>query len=183
MRLSAPGGGQEPPALPAQPPEKRAGACQRERSNCARAQKYAGLLSTGLECRWSWTARSRQHRGAISQASSAGGMEGQSQRSDARRSFPSSPTEMKARCAQRDAYPGYSAQGRMWSSWSGHGHPQLCKQARREGDLPWPLVEIADPSPPAGNLFPCPKTGRANLRAISHWEAAVSQTSTLNKLA
>lgn len=36
----------------------------------------------------------------------------------------------KVRGARRDACPGYSARGRMRSSWSGHGHPQLCKQPR-----------------------------------------------------
>lgn len=32
-------------------------------------------------------------------------------------------------------------------------------------------------------FFPCPKMGQAKPRAVSQWEAAVSQTSMLNELA
>lgn len=89
--------------------------------------------------------------------------EGQPQSSDARARLPQLADGNES--GGMDACPGYSARGRMWGSWSRHGHSQLCKQPRRGGDLPCPATEVAH-RPLAGSLFPCPKTGQAKLLSL-----------------
>lgn len=81
---------------------------------------------------WSWL-----RRGAIGQARNTSGMK-QGQSPSAwmlGRGSPGSDGNESAQSAEGCLSRIFGGE-RMRGSWSGHGHSQLCKQPRREGDLP-----------------------------------------------